>query len=290
MTTRTDLHAVIRELGRIHDEIPPPEPPAPKRADVMPMVDYLWSGWRQDTFSGLCRWVGVVERAAVIVKPTNFTFLDDLAEAVPGIEIVPGIKTHHVFPGSFFDVDAWRQLRDCVEIIFKASKSRQIVFDNEEALRAYVDGDDVPTTRDWLRLGGELYRLAMVLDGRDLIWYPADWPNKNPAARSRLQALVAFVNAHLKVRFIYHQYQGPMFVDNPVYRESGYWMYKHTTKPMPIAHFYPDNQNSWGASRINEVREIVERERPGSTVVVYTGHKAWPTASKELAEQVSEGG
>ncbi|MCZ6654839.1 MAG: hypothetical protein O7D91_17660 [Planctomycetota bacterium] len=290
MTTRADLRTVIEELTRIHDSIPPPEPPPPSRADVLPMVDCLWPGWKQATEDGLRHWVDVAKRAAVIVKPTNLSFLDNLAAAVPGIEIVTGIKTHGVFQDSFFDVvEAWRQLRDCVEIIVSDSNSRQVVFDNEAAMLAYVEGDDVPTKQDWRSFGDELDLLATVLDGRQLIWYPGDWPNKDQAARSRLQAIVVFVNERLDVRFIYHQYQGLTFVHNSVYSRSGDWMQRLTASPMPIAHFYPGNPNSWPADQINTMRAIVERDRPGSTVIVYPGHKAWATASKELAEQVRGG-
>lgn len=144
-------------------------------ADAMrgPAIMIPWLEVNRDTPSeidncvqGLRIWQLVTQRAVVSTAPGGHTIYPKLRAAVPGVSIIPGMKTYaRLRDGKFDDAAAWALVAQDMQAVAAAAKSKRVLLEHESALKGYWNSTYT------LDVGKLTTALAQMGD-LEVIWYP----------------------------------------------------------------------------------------------------------------------
>ena len=102
---------------------------------------------------GLLEWQAVTDTAIVSTMPGQESVFRTLRRRVPGMHIIPGIKTYPSLP-RFDSVEGWRQIADHATAVLAAADTNELLLENETAIRQYRRGEE-PVDLSRLRQGLE---------------------------------------------------------------------------------------------------------------------------------------
>lgn len=228
---------------------------------------------------GLRIWQRVTSIAIVSTRPGCAALYPELRKRMPGMRIIPGIKTHKCLP--FFDsVSGWRALAREVREVCASSGENWVVLENEGAIKPYYRQEyDIDLNK--LRKG-----LEQLPDDVNYIWYPGYALTADSADTIRRAGLVAdIVNEVCNARIVDLTFSSPPDVRRrrrPSIQQRAAEIKKSVKRPqIPMLYCYGDRY--WPDDRVLEAVGYTD----GGWVILYPGYKHWTGAAQAIAAQAA---
>jgi len=239
----------------------------------------------EHTVEGLKVWNSVTDTAIVTTMPGKADLYPRLRQAVPGMRIIPSLKTLELLADGFESGDGWARVADEVAAIIQLTpNAEQVLLENEEAVRPFIKGDQMS---DIARLGAGLLQLP---DDMVYLWYPSIWGNE--AEQGRCAEVCRVVEDVLpNVRFIDQRFQGQPAVTDPSRAAADRRLMKIAKSPtLRMAYFYgPDHPHMfWRDDQIHQALLQLRSGRTGpAEAVIYPGWRRWVEAAIALTERLT---
>jgi|GEM_PF-2651684 len=225
-----------------------------------------------DVVDGAAAWRGVADGVIVSVGPDEVGLFRGLQDRMPGVRLIPGIKTSPILRRTGLDNPAgWARLADAMRAACAITGSRVILLENESAIKDYIDGRE---TVDFERLRAGLRQLPTDVE---LIWYPS--VSGTEGTLERATRLCREVQAVCRnVRFVDH---GTLFsersrFDGGVPRLQAALKSAATAPPIQLIYC---GERYWRLERVPEAIRLATSD----TVILYPGADRWKEASRILA-------
>ncbi len=234
--------------------------------------------------AGLELWQRLTDTAIISTEYPGAHLFPILQARVPGMRIIPGMKTVSRLDHTNLDsLERWALVAEDVNAFVAASGESTIVFENETAQKAYLDGD--------YEIDYDQYEacVAQLPDDVEYYWYPSiACHHQNESWLLRTRPLVERVEAAVpNVRFIETSFGDP---DWPYYWPS--LVIRETveeisdTIPLPIIYFGCDD--TWCYWPYDETAilmgQLQEEGRPDA--IFYPGISRWLDAPVQINDQL----
>ena len=263
---------------------PPPDQRhgAVRRADrvkIVPWIEVntLESKAIDDAASGLLIWRNVTDTAIVSTVPGCADLYSQLRKKVPGMHIIPGIKTNACLK-AFDSVPGWRIVADQVRAVCEAAGERRVVLENESALKEYWRGS-LDIDLDRLRDG-----LGRLPQGIEIIWYPS-MVGESSEVQQRAERLCRVAAEVLDVRFTDLSINGPRSVSYRWSKRGKRRLEKLARKAtIPILYFYGPGSRWWQDDQLFQPLELAGE----GWVIIYPGVKRWRRAADSISKILAE--
>ncbi len=251
------------------------------------MIPWVEASTRVDgsyerTLRGLLAWQPLVKRAIVSVGPDEGAMLLKLKRAVPGITIIPGIKTSALLaPGraGFDSVRAWGQLAALSERLCDAMNVKVILFEHESALKKYQSGE---YEMDLARLRAGLRQMPEDLL---VLWYPSAYGGAQ--LEPSIELCQAVEDGIKDVVFVdTATVYSPHALASPAARRCKARLVETADKP-PARMIYAGWEGMWPLKR---VPEAIRATRESDMVILYPGAKRWVSSAWALGKIFEESG
>jgi hypothetical protein len=225
--------------------------------------------------AGLLIWQEVADTAIVSTSPGHAALYATLRQRVPGMRIIPGLKTRKHLESQFDSASGWKLVLKEVRQIMDISGDTSMVLENETAMKAYINGKQ---TVDLTAL-----RKCLKFLPRDLeyLWYPSIFGNPDQQIKNKVVCQVVEW-ALSDVRFLDQRYQSEQAVKSASRIAADKQLQAIVSKPtLLMAYFYgpAHHRRWWDDEQLPAVLELAGRE-----LVVYPGQKRWPEASRILVD------
>jgi hypothetical protein len=279
LTVETDVSSAAQVLVAVEKPLTVPL--------IMPWleVNSAYPGWLNpntvdEAVRSLWIWRRVADTAIVSTTAGHAYLYTDLRQRLPGMTIIPGLKTSVRLTdvGAHFDYpDGWRLIgADIAEVVATSGQSR-VVLENEVAVYPYLRGEyeiDLDRMRQCL---------SYLPKDVEIIWHPGViGVNEDPESVERSVRLCKLVNQVLVCRFTSCCLASP--------GSATYWaeiqnlqiVLSFATHPiLPIAYFgcFPDNCY-WNCDQVGQLMQLAADAE-------YEDLIFYPNDSAAVAEQVS---
>ena len=155
-----------------------------------------------DAVAGLREWSTLTDTAIVTTVPGLSKIYDRIR--VPGLQIIPGVKTNDALDG-FDDVVGWKLVSEELSDMAQRCGSDIVVLENETAVAKYERGDEP--------LNWNPFRQALEQLPKELVYWL--WPamtGENEEAQSRMERLCRTFAEERNVVFLDQSYSRPQAV------------------------------------------------------------------------------
>lgn len=256
--------------------------------------DFVWLPCVEDNFpssdaatiAGLNAWARTARRAVVITRPSRPELFESLADAAPGITIIPGLKTmDHFSDGAngylrFDDMGCWSRIADSVSEFIARTGATRLMLESEEPFKLYWQADRYEI--DWPRMAKCLRLLPPSVE---YIWYPA-LPGDDNQQRERSLAMTLCVAANVRnVIYTDRSLASPGAIKSPWYSTARHsLLLAVANRPtMPMLYFYGSGSPFWQDEQALEAfGHVAEMWGPGIEVMIYPGLKHWEKSANTL--------
>jgi hypothetical protein len=254
-----------------------------KPVKLLPWVEDNYAGYDERVIEGLKIWSRVTDTAIVSTMPGRAELYRKLRQRVPGMHIIPGIKTRTLLP-VFDSVEGWRRVAEEVAAVSSAAGERVVLLENETAIRPYRRGEQ-KISLDRLRDA-----LAQLPKGIGIIWYPSIHSPRNPV-HDRYENVCRVVAEVCDVRFTDRSTQSPAALHEPWRREVRRTLERLSSKPtLPLLYAYAQRSSTvyWLDQQIPEALAYVRREwGEDAELIIYPGMKRWGEAARSISDIVT---
>lgn len=226
---------------------------------------------------GLLAWQKITDTAIVSVDPAGVRLYRQLRERVPGMRIIPGLKTSPVLvPAGFDSPEGWRRIATAAAEARKLTGSKVLLLENESAIQKYIDGKQ---PLDLKRLRTALNELPS--DGT-ILWYPSAAMNGEILNRYLRMCRVAAELPNLI--FVDHaMLYGPRAAKAPGTRRVVQALRELARKEKPpVPLIYCCGGDTWPKERVLEAIRMSESD----WMIIYPGQNRWVETARYLAEQL----
>lgn len=228
--------------------------------------------------AGLLAWQAVTDTAIVSTEPGHEKIYPMLRQRVPGMRIIPGLKTSPLLGSARFDnLVGWEKVALATQKVLVAAQENTIVLENETAMYNYIKG------WSWIsqsRLAGGLAKLPPA----KYLWYPS--AAMSGATLNRYLAVDRTVEQALNVQFIDHaSLYSPKYVGTSGAVNCARQLDAVATEPtLPL--IYAINYDPfWLDWQVPQAVDYVERTwGPQSWAIVYTGWNHWVAGAKAISK------
>ena len=229
--------------------------------------------------AGLAVWGRITDTAIVSTVPGCDTIYRRLRGLVPGMRIIPGMKTSRCM-SRFDSVEGWKKVAHEVRLVCAASGEKRVALENEGAVKGYWRGE-YEIDLDRLRAG-----LNELPKDIEFIWYPA-LVGENETAQDRTEAVCRIVSEVLNVRFTDFSAAGPRSLRYGWTLAASKRMKQVARNPtIPILYFHGPGSRWWQDDQIHEALAATE----GKSVIVYPGITRWREAARSFVDTLLKGG
>jgi len=253
------------------------EPSPAKQAKLLPWIEVNVVTTRavDNAVAGLRRWTDVTDTAIVTTAPGGARIYPLLRDRVPGMRIIPGLKTNDLLKR--FDSPAeWASVVRALRAIRSASEESTILLEHESAIRAYLDGTyeiDEDRLKESLRL---------IPKDLEIIWYPG-LVGESDVTQQRAALLCRAAQATLNVRFTDLSRSGPAAVGYRWARIGKQRLSRMAKEPaIPLLYFYGPGSKWWHDEQLREALALCD----DGWVIIYPGAKRWQQASRVLSKEL----
>jgi len=253
---------------------------------IIPWVELNYSNYDEQVIEGLSIWQIVTGTAIVTTRPGRATLYPKLRERLPGMRIIPGLKTMHLLD-RFDSVAGWQAIAQEVVAIRDASGENVFLLENEVALHDWVMGT-VSLDMDQLAEA-----LAALPSDVEYLWRPSVyWFIAGDEGHLRLAEVCRVAQSVLQnVRFQDQRFNARANVNSQVYTEAQTLLESIASEDtLPLLYFYgPENELEWWKdSELIEALSYVKRSRGADAdVVIFTGLDRWVEAARSLSGQLA---
>lgn len=237
---------------------------------------------------GLKIWRSQTDTAIVSTTPGRARIYTELKRALPGMKIIPGVKT--AGPLRPFDsLTGWSEVGREVRKMCAAAGENRCVLEHETALcneekgrPNYWDGDDVI---DWSRFKECLKQLPPEVE---IWWYPSFVTGRKKAARHGFsEKMCATVQEICKVRFVEYELSKPPNRNNWWDPELTAIMNRVAKEPpIPIIYAWLVD-GRWAYWRDDEIPEALALVK-GDIAIIYPGATRWVEAARTVTRRLEE--
>lgn len=224
--------------------------------------------------TGLHIWERVTDTALVSTTPENGRFYGRLRRDVPGMQIIPGLKTVNLLH-EFDDPKGWERVAREVEQLCAATGQQRCLLENESALEPYWNNK---AKLDFAKLKEGLKRLPPKVE---IWWYPSFVTGARTAERHKLTTdICEAVQAACDARFVDSELAKPPSRNDWWHPELATIRDRIARKPtVPILYFCDGGRVFWNEPQI---REALARVR-GPEAIIYSGAKRWIGAATDIS-------
>lgn len=260
-----------------------PGKPIP-RVKIIPWVEDNYAQYDDRVVEGLRIWRKVADTAIVSTMPGRAALYPKLRERVPGMRIIPGLKTMDLLP-RFDSVKGWRRVAEEVSAILAAGGERVVLLENEVAIKAFVDGAQ-PLNLDRLRQG-----LALLPGDVAYLWYPSIYGHEQDKRSRCAEVCRVVAETLLNVRLLDQRYQGRRAVSDRARIAADAILKSISRRPtLPMLYFYGSEHSYtfWRDEQVHEALGYVRKDwGDEADVVLYPGLKRWVEAARSLSQRLS---
>lgn len=252
---------------------------------IIPWVELNYSAFDEQGIEGLLIWQEVTDTAIVSTIPGRDALYTKLQNRVPGMRIIPGLKTMHLLD-RFDSVEGWQAISQEVSAIRQTSGESVILLENEVAIEAWVMGTEI-LDLNRLREG-----LALLPGDTEYIWRPSVyWFIAGDEGHQRLAEVCRVAEEVLpNVRFQSQRYIARDTVQSQRYANAEDLLNSIASKPtLPKLFFYgPDYDLVWwmDSELLEALSYIREDWGPYADVMIYAGLEHWVEAARSLSGQL----
>jgi hypothetical protein len=264
--------------GQVDAQEQPDKPKEPVVLVPWIEVNTLAAARINHAVQGLLIWQKVTDTAIVSTRPGCAALYPELRRRLPGMRIIPGIKTHDRLP-RFDSVAGWKALAREIRAVCASSGENWVVLENEGAIKGYWR-EEYDIDPDELRKA-----LKQLPDDVNYIWYPGFMLNADKAVtRERADVVARIVNEVCNARIIDLTYSSPADIrrrGTKSVRQRIAEVEKLVKRPLiPMLYCYGDRY--WPDERIPEAIS----NTGGGWVILYSGIKHWIEAAQAVAAQL----
>lgn len=276
--TNSEYHSTkMRELGVIPwVECNWPDVPVNK-------ADPHSSSTFEHTVKGLEIWKSVTGTAIVTTLPGKEALYPRLRDRVPGMRIIPGLKTKDLLV-RLDSVEGWKAVAREVLAIQDKSGERVVLLENEKAVYPFIRGEQA----------ADMDQLRKALDSlpkdNEYLWYPSIFGKEEEQKRCA-EVCGVVQEVLLNVRFLDQRFQGKRAVSDRTRKAADLRLMKIAKRPtLRMAYFYgPDHPHVWWND--DQIFQALSQLRSGRSdsadVVLYPGLKRWVEAARSLSERLT---
>ena len=225
--------------------------------------------------AGLRIWQKITDTAVISTVRGKAWIYPHLRARVPGLRIIPGLKTNAELGKRQFDSpEVWQRVARGVTELCSAAEEKRIVLENESALSPVWRGDYAV---DFQRLRESLKQLPKDIE---IIWYPGV-VGESEVVQARAAAVCRAVEEICTARFTAGNLGGPK---SPRYR----WSKSGTaqanslaSRPLiPLVYF---GTKYWPYERAPEIVSLVKTDE----VLFYPGAADWIKAARTIVRTLA---
>ncbi|MFQ5590203.1 MAG: hypothetical protein ACE5HE_03475 [Phycisphaerae bacterium] len=260
-------------------------PTAPVRLWPWLEVNTL-AAWREDqAVEGLLAWQKATDTAIISTRPGCAPLYANLRRRVPGMHIIPGLKTSKLLP-RFDSVEGWKAVASEALLLCDAANEKRLVLEHEGALRGYWSGD--------YEIDPDRLRRALALLPHDIeyIWYPG-FVGEKEELRRRQELVCRIANETIAVRFTDITYGSPADVKyrkRPHMQKRLAEIEKLVTLPLiPMLYCLRHERRGeiyWPMKDVLQTASQTQQQE----VIVYPGAKRWTRCAEIIAGQLAQRG
>lgn len=233
----------------------------------------------REAVDGLREWSKITNTATITTVPGLALLYDLLREEVPGMRIIPGLKTNDALT-NFDTVAGWERIAAELRDMAERTGSKVVVLENESAVEAYRLGQE-DVRSDHFRLG-----LQQLPANLTIWWYPA-MTGATVGEQERMEwicRLLASVSPN--VIFLDHQscggprgltyswsIKGREKLDDIVRAVPG-------TSIIPMLYFYGPGSRYWQDDQVEEALVAAASDR----VIIYPGAVRFKKVAEEFVK------
>lgn len=261
-------------LGCIAD---PPEESQELPKHIVPWIEVNNSKQRtiDHAVEGLLIWQKITDTAIVSTVPGHEKIYREFKKHVPGMRIIPGMKTYTLLD-QFDSIEGWREIARHVETALKESGEKEIVMENETAIRLYRRGES-HIDLDRFRQGIELLPKNV-----SYIWYPSIQGHKE-VVQKRYENVCKIVASILDVRFTNRSLYGPGAAnERPLKKAQDRIRLISKRDSIPLIYCIAVHP-WWTDQQIPHALSLVQ----GDWAILYPGTKRWVDAARSISALLS---
>jgi hypothetical protein len=247
---------------------------------IMPWVECNLPKHLDNTIAGLRTWGTMFDTAIVSTTPGNAGLLERVKAAVPGVRIIPGMKTFTILE-DFDSAEDWRQVRDEIVAAMNAVGEKAVIFENEWAIRGiWGDRDFEPQDLDLEQLEAAM-RAADFPPGVTYYWYPSV-PSRDKRIQDLAESIVSVAQKVLG---------NVVLVDNasvngPGAERSGSNIRAGEAiasladgKIAAILYCYGPGSSWWQDEQLPDAIKLAHETHRLNTLILYPGQDRWAEAA-----------
>jgi len=260
---------------------------------VTPMVEVNWVDapmrgvpgtptYFEHAVEGLRIWQRVTDTAIVSTRPGNAELYTRLRDSVPGMRIIPGLKTKDLLD-RLDSVNGWKAVVREVAAICDTSGERVVLIENEKAVYPFIRGEQ-SADMDQLRKA-----LSFLPKDIEYLWYPSIFGTEKEQMRCA-QLCCAVQEVLSSVRFLDQRFQGEQAVCDRWRIAADRRLMAIAQRPtLRMAYFYGPEYpiTFWRDAQIHVALRYIRSGSPAHReAVIYPGVLRWPEAARELTKRL----
>lgn len=249
----------------------------------MPWVECNLPRQLDNTIAGLKIWGTLFDTAIVSTTPGNADLLKRIKSSVPGVRIIPGMKTFSILQ-DFDSAEEWQQVRAEIVAAMQAVGENTVIFENEWAVRGlWGDRDFEPQDLDLERLEAAM-RAADFPSGVTYYWYPSV-PSRDKRAQDLAESIVRVAQKVLG---------NVVLVDNASVNGPGAARSDSNVrageaiaalgdgKVAAILYCYGPDSPWWQDEQIPDAIKLAHQGHKLNTLILYPGQDRWAEAAQRI--------
>lgn len=220
---------------------------------------------------GLLIWQKITDTAIVSTAPGHEKIYREFQVRVPGMRIIPGMKTHTLLD-QFDSIEGWRNIAKHVETALLESGEKEIVMENETAIRLYRRGES--------QIDLKRFRQCIELLPKNIsyIWYPGVQGHKENVQK-RYEEVCKIVASILDVRFTNRSIYGPSAIDElPLKKAQERIRLLSKRESIPLIYCIAKHP-WWTDQQVPHALSLV----PGEWAILYPGTKRWVESARSIS-------
>jgi hypothetical protein len=245
------------------------------RTKIIPWIEVnsLDAQWVEPAIQGLEIWQKITDTAIVSTVPGNAVLYEKLRKRLPGMQIIPGVKTWTLLQHDFDSLEGWIKVAQEVRAVAEISGQHVVLLENETAIMPVMEGKQL-INLELLKHG-----LESLPQDIELIWYPGI-NGKNIEEQDRTAAVCNLIRAVCKVYFTDLRYMGQLTYTTARWKRAGEtYDIIAPQSVIPMLYFLGNVSYYW---QDNQIVEVLEKYDLKGWVIVYTGFSRWKEAAQNM--------
>jgi len=231
---------------------------------------------------GLRVWSYITDTAVVSTGPGKAELFPRLRAAVPGLRLIPGLKTSpRLVPLGADSLLGWQLVALDIDELVAATGENLVLLENESAFEGYLVRGAI------LDLGQLRAALAALPPNVDLYWYPGVSVQGDALVRQRSRELTAVVAGAVRCRFVDLSYADPSWHQWPPSILARQELARLSNR-IPVPLLYVGVIGDWLYWDEVDIRTALRELRDYPAALVYPGLARWIDSAEALKAALAD--